>query len=138
RRLPRRAAGALLGLTLLLACVPAAHAARPPADFRPFAPDSIWNLPLRDDVPLHPHSARWSAAFATAIDTANVWINGTTCGMPSYWAPPGTPTVRVTLAASAYQDKGLLRAWSAVPIPDDARPANCSDRNLAVLQRQPD
>src|SRR3954469_7854974 len=140
RRPLRRIAGACAALlcVALGAGGGTAAAAEAPANFRPFAPDSIWNLPLRDDVPLHPDSAMWVAKLASTIGTAGVWINSKTCGMPSYWAAPGTATTRVTLAPGVYQDKALLRAWAAVPIPPEAKPANCSDKNFAVLQQQPD
>jgi hypothetical protein len=58
--------------------------------------------------------------------------------MPIFWADPDTPTVQVKLDPTAYQDSALIRAWSAVPMPADARPSNCSDKNLAVEQVQPD
>jgi hypothetical protein len=46
--------------------------------------------------------------------------------------------VSVTLIHSSYEDPALIQAWSAVPMPADAAPATCSDKNFAVLQTQPD
>ena len=57
--------------------------------------------------------------------------------MPEYWAAPHAPTVSVHLNHPSYEDPALIAAWSAVPIPRGATPAHCSDRNFAVLQRQP-
>jgi hypothetical protein len=115
-----------------------AAAAESPPGFRPFAPDSIWNLPLRDDAPLAPDGAAQLNWLRGQIAANGSYINATSCGMPITWATPDTPRVKVTLAPSAYQEKALIRAWQSVPIPDHARPANCQDKNFAVLQEQPD
>ena len=109
-----------------------------PPGFRPFAPDSIWNLPLRDDVPLAADSSTHVSWLRGQIAASGSYINSTSCGMPITWAAPDTPRVPVALAASSYQEKALIRAWRSVPIPDHARPANCQDKNFAVLQQQPD
>lgn len=109
-----------------------------PAGFRPFAPDSIWNLPLRSDAPLDPDSDKYMNAFDTQVARFGGYVNGVHCGTPIYWAPASTPRIAVRLDHPAYMDPGLIKAWSSVPVPDDARPANCSDANLAILQRQPD
>jgi hypothetical protein len=130
----------LLGLAALVACLPlsTAAAAAPPARWRPFAPDSVWNLPLRTDAPLLADSGTHVAWLRTQNAASGMWINSGTCGMPEYWADADTPRVTVTLDASAYQDRGLIRAWHSVPIPTGVRPSNCSDQNFAVLQTQPD
>jgi hypothetical protein len=131
-----RRIAALTG-TLFLLGPAAAHAASEPAGFVPFAPDSIWNLPLRSDTPLASNSAGYVSYLAQSVKSSGAWLNTTSCGMPEYWADPGTPTVSVTLNHPSYEDPALIRAWSAVPMPADAAPANCSDANFAVLQRQP-
>jgi hypothetical protein len=134
----------LIAIATLLAAPATALAATAAAGggasvpYRPFAPDSVWNLPLRPDVPLDPNSARYVGWLNHDIAANGAWINTTTCGMPIFWADPGTPTVKVTLDRSAYQDPALINAWSKVPMPANAKPANCGDKNLAVLQRQPD
>ena len=132
------ARAALLALAALSAIPAVTSAATPPGGFRPFAPDSVWNLPLRFDAPIDPQSSSYVAWLNQSIATNGTWINTTTCGMPIFWADPGTPTVKVTLDPSAYQDPALIRAWSAVPMPPEAKPANCGDKNFAVLQAQPD
>ena len=132
---PRRIS-ALTGVLFLLGSG-AAHAATQPAGFVPFAPDSIWNLPLRDDAPLASNSAGYVSFLTQSVATSGAWLNTTSCGMPEYWADANTPTVPVTLNHPSYEDPALIRAWSAVPIPADAQPANCSDQNFAVLQQQP-
>ncbi|HWD75967.1 MAG TPA: hypothetical protein VG371_12570 [Solirubrobacteraceae bacterium] len=115
----------------------AAHAATEPAGFMPFAPDSIWNLPLRSDAPIAANSTGYDSYLTQSVRTAGSWVNTTNCGMPEYWAAPNTPTVSVTLNHPSYEDPALIRAWSAVPMPGGAQPASCSDQNFAVLQQQP-
>lgn len=121
-----------------LAPVGGAAAASAPAGFKPFAPDSIWNLPLRADAPLSSSSDRYVAWLQGQVAAKGGWINSTQCGMPLYWADASTPKVNVTLDHPSYMDPALVRAWSAVPIPSDAAPANCSDHNFSVAQVQPD
>ena len=123
--------------TLFLLGTGAAHAATAPAGFVPFAPDSVWNLPLRSDAPLASNSAGYVSLLAQSVKTSGAWLNTTSCGMPEYWADANTPTVSVTLNHPSYEDPALIRAWSAVPMPAGAAPANCSDANFAVLQQQP-
>jgi hypothetical protein len=98
----------------------------------------VWNLPLRGDALLDPHSSSYVSWLKQSVARDRAWINTTSCGMPIFWADPTTKPVKVTLASSAYQDKALIRAWSAVPIPAAAKPANCSDKDFAVAQVQPD
>lgn len=131
-----RRLAALAGMFWLL--TPAiAHAASEPAGFIPFAPDSIWNLPVRSDAPLNPNSASYVSALQQSVTTSGAWLNSTSCGMPEYWADPNIPTASVTLNHPSYEDPALIRAWSTVPMPANAQPANCSDKNFAVLQQQP-
>jgi hypothetical protein len=133
---PLRRLAALTG-TVFLVASGAAHAATEPAGFVPFAPDSIWNLPVRSDAPLASNSAGYVSYLAQSVNTSGAWLNTTNCGMPEYWADANTPTVSVTLNHPSYEDPALIRAWSAVPMPAGAQPASCGDQNFAVLQQQP-
>ena len=133
---PLRRIATLTGLLSLLGTA-AAHAATEPAGFLPFAADSVWNLRLRSDVPLAANSPGYVSALTQSVATQGAWLNTTSCGMPEYWADANTPTVAVTLNHPSYEDPALIRAWSAVPMPATAQPANCSDKNFAVLQQQP-
>jgi hypothetical protein len=110
----------------------------PASDVRPFAADSVFNQALRDDAPLASRSAAWAGFLRRSVAEHGTWINSSTCAMPIYRAPAGTPRTRVVLDPGVYQDPALLRAWASVPIPADADVARCPDANLAVLQRQPD
>lgn len=109
-----------------------------PAGFVPFARNSVWNQPLRRSAPLSARSRLYVRYLDQTVAAHGAWVNTTSCGMPEYWAGPHTPTVSVTLDHPAYEDPALIQAWSAVPIPADARPATCEDQNFAVLQKQPD
>jgi hypothetical protein len=125
----------LLLVGALTALAPVAQAS---ADARPFAPDSVWNLPLRADAPLSPKSGEYASWLERQVAGGRTWINTTHCGMPSYTAAGDTPLVQVHLDSRASQDPALINAWSHVPIPADAAPADCSDANFAVRQTQPD
>ena len=135
----RRLTSALLcAVVMCLLPVSPSFGTSAPAGFKPFAPDSIWNLGLRDDAPLDARSGAYAAWLDDQVQTHGAWLNTTSCSMPTYWADASTPTVPVVLSSDVYQDPALLRAWSAVPIPSGATPSNCADRNFAVIQRQPD
>jgi|tagenome__1003787_1003787.scaffolds.fasta_scaffold20846189_2 hypothetical protein len=133
----RQARALLLALGTLLLAVPTAAAGTAPPGFRPFAPDSVWNLPLRDDAPLDSHTSSYVSWLNRSVTKYGAWINTTRCGTPIFWADRTTKPVKVALASSSYQDKAMIRAWSAVPMPATAKPANCADKNFAVAQPQP-
>ena len=111
-------------------------AASAPTNFRPFAADSVWNMAVPANAPLSPKSQTYVRGLAQTVIAHGAWFNTRSCGMPEYWAGPHTPTVRVQLDHPSYEDPALIQAWSAVPIPSDAAPANCLDKNFAVLQQQ--
>jgi hypothetical protein len=128
---------ALLACGLFLVLSGTSAAASPPTGFRPFAPDSIWNLRLLPTASLSPKSRTYVHWLQQSVAAHGAWLNTTNCGMPEYWASANTPTVSVRLAHPSYEDPALIRAWSAVPMPAGAQPANCGDHNFAVLQSQP-
>ena len=128
---------ALLAAGLCLTLGGTSPAAPAPADFRPFAPDSIWNLRLPATVRLSPQSRVYVRTLQQSVAAHGAWLNTTNCAMPEYWAGLHAPTVSVRLNHPSYEDPALMAAWSRVPIPRGATPAHCSDRNFAVLQRQP-
>jgi hypothetical protein len=125
----------IMALTVLTVLVDGASAG---AMTRPFAPDSVWNLPLRADTPISPESDAYVGWLEQAITGDKTWINTAHCAMPTYTAAADTPRVRVNLDATAYQDPALIQAWSSVPIPEAATAAECSDANFAVRQTQSD
>jgi hypothetical protein len=115
----------------------AAGTVSPPVGFRPFAPNSIWNLPLHANAQIAPDNMTMIKWLDTSITNDGTWINTTSCGDPEYWASSSTPTVTVALHHPSYEDPALIQAWSAVPIPGNAAPATCGDRNFSVEQVQP-
>ncbi len=134
----QRIAAPLLTAALCLTLCGTGAAASAPAGFRPFAPDSIWNLRLPANHRLSPDSRAYVRWLQQSVAAHGAWLNTTNCAMPEYWAAPHAPTISVRLNHPSYEDPALIAAWSRVPIPRGAIPAHCSDRNFAVLQRQPD
>lgn len=61
------------------------------------------------------------------------WINTTNYSVPIYTVPAGQPTVKVKLASS-FSAPALEAAWSEVPIPPTAQPAQGTDGTLVVWQ----
>jgi hypothetical protein len=112
------------------------------APVRFFSPSSLWNEALAPDAPLDPSSAPIVAAFEEEIAAEEragygPWINTTSYSLPIYTVPRDQPTVRVQLRDSA-REPALAAAWSAVPLPADARPAAGTDRILVVWQPSTD
>lgn len=115
-----------------------ARASSSSAPFRFFAPTSFWNEPLAADAPLEPTSASVMAAFDEQIEAeeqagTGPWINTTSYSVPIYTVPRRQPTVPVELKSHT-EEPDLSSAWSAVPLPADAKPAHGSDGILVVWQ----
>jgi hypothetical protein len=102
---------------------------------RPFSPNSFWNRPLPPDARLAPLSGTWVADLRQQMLNANPWINTTNYSAPVYTVGARQRKVRVKLDAS---DSRLQRAWNAVPLPSNARPAPGSDKHLVVWQPSTD
>ena len=124
--------------------VPAAGAVRQPLrGTRLFAPDSIWNAHLPAHARLDPRSARLASLFAAEISRERMlrigpWIQTTQYSTPVYTVPRRQRPVRVVLDARGPYGRGLRRAFAAVPLPADARPAPGSDGHLVVVQPSTD
>ncbi len=134
----RRLLAPTLGIVTALAVAAPAGAAGSEEPWRPFAPDSLWNLRLRDDVPLNPKSATYVSELQRLVNKNGAWVNDHHCGMPLYWAGRKTSRGPVKLDDAAYEDPRLLYAWRSVPVPKTAKPAECSDANMAVGLRRRD
>jgi hypothetical protein len=109
---------------------------------RLFAPDSVWNAPLADDAPLDPASEQLVRGLrdTVAADLAarrGPWIATNESSTPLYRVPADQPLVRVQLHTGAWGDT-LQKAFEAVPVPPDARPASGSDAHMAVWQPSTD
>lgn len=112
------------------------------APFRFFSAESFWNAPLADDAALDPNSTAITDAFEATIARGyqagnGPWINTTDYSVPVYTVPAGQPTVSVRLA-SPFSAPALQSAWEEVPMPDQARPSDGTDRTLVVWQPSTD
>ena len=111
------------------------------APFRFFSSSSFWNEPVSASAPLDPSSAGVVGAFDNLIaeeDQSKVgpWINTTSYSVPVYTVPGDQPTVAVQLVA--HRPNSLSAAWSAVPLPPEARPAPGTDGDLVLWQPSTD
>jgi hypothetical protein len=116
----------------------AARPAQPAPHFRFFSATSFWNRNVRRHGPLDPHSAAVIGALGDEVtaelgDGSGPWINTSSYSVPVLRVARRLPTVRVRLA-SPYAVPSLRRAFSAVPLPPQARPAAGNDGHLVVWQ----
>lgn len=122
----------LLGIALLAwlgsATVASARVAWPG---RPFARDSIWNRPLSDRAPLSPNSSYYVNEVAGQVAGYGPWINTYAYSVPVYLVAARQRTIKVTLDAWG---PDLQRAFDAVPLPSNAKPARGTDEQLTVWQ----
>jgi hypothetical protein len=94
------------------------------------------------DAPTDPRSASVVNAFNELVAdeeqaATGPWINTTHYSVPIYTVPANQPTVPVLLENHA-PEAALTSAWSAVPLPTNARPAAGTDGNLVVWQPSTD
>ncbi len=106
-----------------------------------FAPGSIWNRAVPPDAPLDPQSAEIVAALDREVaqeetERRGPWINTTSYGVPIVTVSATQPTVPIQLDHAP--DAALSSAWSAVPLPSTAQPAQGSDGDLVVWQPSTD
>jgi hypothetical protein len=128
---------------LLLVSAGTGFAAVASARTRLFSPDSVWNAPLARNAPLDFRSGLLSGVFAAEIARERTlrigpWIETTSSSTPVYTVSRTQRTVRVSLEGAAPYRRSLRRAFRAVPLPGDARPAAGSDRHLTVVQPSTD
>jgi hypothetical protein len=100
-----------------------------------FAPGSVWNARFDGRLALNPQSDALVAELKRSVTVRNPWINTTSYSVPLYRVGPNQPTVRVQLNTSW---RMLQTQWDAVPLPDNALPANGTDGHLVVYQASSD
>lgn len=100
-----------------------------------FAPDGVWNQPLKKDAPVSDRSRELVAELRRQVDGAGAYINTTEYSTPVYRVGRRQRRVKVTLD-TVYPP--LQRALRSVPIPAGARPAGGSDRHMVVWQPSTD
>lgn len=105
-----------------------------------FSPESFWNAPMAAQAELDPESGRLVTAVNAVVQSEAIgkfgpWISTTGYSTPIYTVGPRQKTVTVALRNN---NPAMQRAFSAVPLPADARPANGSDAQLTVWQPSSD
>jgi hypothetical protein len=120
---------------------PAPESDAPAAAPKPlFAPESFWNSALPEDAPTDPRSRRFVDALSAEAVAEHArgigpWIATEQCSTPLYVVPRAQPPLRVFLThPQVFWRRGLARAFRRVPLPPEARPANCVDGHLTVWQ----
>lgn len=111
----------------------------PPACGRFFSDAAVWNTPLALGTEVDPASPALTATLQRMLDPAAhgglaATINTTSYGVPIYTVGPRTRTVPVRLPSPPGRSGGLDRAFAAVPLPPDARPAGGTDGDLVLWQ----
>jgi hypothetical protein len=110
------------------------------AGAQPFASSSFWNKPLGGQEALDSKSALYVGDLQRQVLLWGAWINTDEHSVPVYTVGPGQKTTKVTLLkwVRDEQSAALAKAWEAVPLPDDARPAAGTDHTLVVHQPSTD
>jgi hypothetical protein len=108
-----------------------------------FSPTSVWNTPVAADAPVDPGSA--AMAGALAADAASEYQQGigpwivTTGSGTVYQVGPDQPTVLVQLDNPTSSWRASLQAaFTAVPIPPDAKASPGSDAEMTIWQPSTD
>lgn len=127
---------------LLAAFAGATFAADLPTD-HVFARTSFWYTAVPHDAPRHTNSAALTADLCRQIKAyyGNVALNMESYASPVYVAEAAAPTVRVEewdCQGKKWKDPKLAEQWSAVPIPEYARPAGGTDGEMTVWQPSTD
>lgn len=111
---------------------------------RLFAPTSFWNQRLAATAALDPNSAALVQSLVAEVQreratTIGPWIGTGPGSTPVYRVAAGQARVRVRLDSGALRGRRTLqRAFAAVPIPANAKPASGADRHLTVWQPSSD
>jgi hypothetical protein len=111
---------------------------------RLFAADSIWNEPVAASAAIDPASRSAIGDLTSEIGREKrlgigPWIASDLASTPLYVVPRRQPRVRVKV-----EDTGVIgaanlqRAFAAVPIPPDVRPAQGTDAHLVIWQPSTD
>lgn len=109
-----------------------------------FAPESVWNRELADDAPLAPDSDVLSDKLDAMVDGEmssgdGPWMNIDEWSSPVYEVGGAQRTVEVELLRPRVEDtKELHEAFEAVPIPEDAQPADGRDAHMVIWQPSTD
>lgn len=134
---------AVLAAATVAATLDSASSPRAPArvSARFFSASGVWNEPPAAGAALDPSSHALVGALDAEVADERAagrgpWINTSSYSVPIYTVPATQPTVAVSLDHAP--EPPLSAAWSAVPLPLDARPASGTDGDLVVWQPSTD
>ncbi len=107
---------------------------------RPFASTSVWYARVPADAPLDPSSGRLVATLVQQVATYGTGFDTTRWSTPVYIVRAGEPTafVHKDPPETAIANRPLQQAFSAVPIPPDARSAAGTDELMVIYQPSTD
>jgi hypothetical protein len=112
-----------------------AHKARAATQQRPFAPDSPWNQPLTADAPQALDSTVLVTELVADVTRFHPWISTTSYSTPVYRVGPRRATVDVVQDTTTWRHNP---AFTGVPLPANAKPADGTDASLVVWQPSTD
>lgn len=111
----------------------------PPGCARFFGPDSVWNRPLPDDMPLDQTSSRLVAKLREQVESARPTININSYSTAVYTVPADQKRVRFTVERTeSFAARVKAQFSDGVPVPDGARPSAGSDGQLTIWQPSTD
>jgi hypothetical protein len=118
----------------------AANASAATVPFRLFSSTGFWNAQPVASAPLDPSSASIVSALSKEVTQEEgaekgPAVNTTAWSVPIYTVPSTQATVKVKLPYAWIAPRPALQAaWSAVPLPSNAKPAAGTDKHLVVWQ----
>jgi hypothetical protein len=98
-----------------------------------FSPTSIWNAPVSSGAALDPNSDAMVNELVRQVSEITPWINTDAYSTPFYTVPSDMRKINVQLTRSD-QNASVVRAFTGVPMPPNARPADGEDHHLVVWQ----
>jgi hypothetical protein len=119
---------------------------QPTASDTLFSPNSFWNQPISGDVTLAPDSEAMIRGLGEEVAKeqearTGPWIASGSFSTPIYEVPRDQPTVNVTLNGEhgdGHSEEALQEAFTEVPIPRDAQPADGTDAHMVIWQPSTD
>lgn len=108
-----------------------------------FSSKSFWYKPIPQLVKLHPNTDNLNLEFNRQVKQyyGHVSINLYKYSSPVFYVDKATPLVRVKqwdCQKKGYLDKGLEVQWEKVPVPENASPAEGTDAEMTIYQKDTD
>jgi hypothetical protein len=99
-----------------------------------FDSGSYVNTKLSASTPIDPNSAALVQRIVDDAHTYGTHINAWTCSAPVYRVPATQARVQVKTAGDNANNQALQAQWNDVPLPSNAKAADCTDQTLIVYQ----